>query len=210
MAFIKLNDLPAGSSLKLSGGAAVLKASDHAAWLEASALLQAAHEQARDIVDRAQSELEAYRRRGFEEGMEQALMEQSERMIENASRMVDFFSSVEQRMVGLVMASVRKIILDFDDTERVMSVVASGLAVMRNQKQLTLRLAPEHVESVRARATELLERYPGIGMLDFVPDSRLKGDAAILESDIGVVEASIEQQLKAIEAGFLKMLGSRV
>jgi type III secretion protein L len=137
-------------------------------------------------------------------------MEQSERMIENATRMVEFFSAVEHRMVGLVMAAVRKIILDFDDTERVLAVVTSGLAVMRNQKQLTLRLPPEHVEPVRQRATQLLERFPGIGMLDFVGDSRLKGDAAILESEIGVVEASIEQQLKAIEAGFHKMLGSRI
>jgi hypothetical protein len=39
-----------------------------------------------------------------------------------------------------------------------MAVVTSGLAVMRNQKQLTLRLPPEHVEAVRQRATQLLER----------------------------------------------------
>jgi len=43
-----------------------------------------------------------------------------------------------------------------------------------------------------------------------VPDSRLKGDAAILESEMGVVEASVELQLKAIEQGFTKLLGSRI
>lgn len=210
MAFIKIRDLPRADSLRVNPGAPVLRGRDHAAWLQSQALLNEAQAQADAILAQAQAELEAHRQRGFEQGMEQALMEQSERMIENATRMVDFFSSVEQRMVGLVMTAVRKIILDFDDTERVMAVVASGLAVMRNQKQLTLRLAPEHVDAVRERGTQLLERYPGIGLLDFVPDSRLKGDAAILESDIGVVEASIEQQLKAIEAGFMKMLGSRV
>jgi type III secretion protein L len=47
-------------------------------------------------------------------------------------------------------------------------------------------------------------------MLDFVADSRLKNDSAILESEIGVVEASIEQQLAAIEQGFQKVLGARV
>ncbi len=210
MAFIKLSDLPPTQSLRVVPGTALLKAQDHAAWLQAQQLLEVARGQAQSLVSQAQSELEAHRQRGFHQGMEEALMEQSERMIENATRMVEFFSTVEQRMVGLVMAAVRKIIMDFDDTERVLAVVTSGLAVMRNQKQLTLRLPPEHVEAVRQRATQLLERFPGIGMLDFVGDSRLKGDAAILESEIGVVEASIEQQLKAIEAGFHKMLGSRI
>ncbi|MEK0416848.1 MAG: hypothetical protein RI949_854, partial [Pseudomonadota bacterium] len=59
------------------------------------------------------------------------------------------------------------------------------------------------------RAAELLQSFPGIGMLDIVPDSRLKGDAAILESEIGVVEASIDMQMQALEHGFQKMLGSR-
>ena len=130
-------------------------------------------------------------------------------MIENATRMVEFFASVEQRMVGLVMDAVRRIIADYSDAERVMAVVRSGLHVMRNQKQLTLRLAPEHAPQVSARAAELLQSFPGIGMLDIVPDSRLKGDAAILESEIGVVEASIDMQMQALEHGFQKMLGSR-
>jgi type III secretion protein L len=63
---------------------------------------------------------------------------------------------------------------------------------------------------VRERAQQLLERFPGVGMMDIVPDNRLKGDAAILESEMGVVEASVELQLKAIEQGFTKLLGSRV
>jgi type III secretion protein L len=113
-------------------------------------------------------------------------------------------------MVGLVMGAVRKIVMDFDDLDRVTAVVANGLAVLRNQKQITLRLPPDQVEPVRQRAATLLERFPGVGMLDFVADSRLKNDSAILESEIGVVEASIEQQLAAIEQGFQKVLGARV
>jgi type III secretion protein L len=209
MAFVSLKDLEGRTLIRPDPAAPVLKAADHAAWMDSQAMLEAARLEAQALLATAQSELEAYRRRGYEEGMEQVRLEQAERMIDNAGRMVEFFSQVEQRMVGLVMTAVRKIIMDYDDTERLLAVVSSGLSVMRNQKQLTLRLPPDHVELVRQRATQLLEHFPGIGMLDFVPDSRLKGDSAILESDIGVVEASIEQQLRAIEAGFRKMLGSR-
>jgi type III secretion protein L len=188
----------------------VLQAQDVAVWHQAQAVLAQAHEQSQLIRTQAEQFYESEKARGYAEGLEQVELEQIDRMIDVAGKTVDYFAGMEQRVVKLVMQSVRRVIDDFSDEERVMAVVRSGLAVMRNQKQLTLRLSSEHVDSVRARANELLERFPGVGMLDIVADPRLKGDAAILESDIGVVQASIDKQLEALENSFQKILGSRM
>jgi type III secretion protein L len=179
-------------------------------WQTAEQVLQEARAEAKRIRAEAEQAFEVEKQRGYEEGLTMARMDEAERLIENATRMVDYFAGIEQKIVGLVMKAVRRIMADFDDTTRVLAVVQSGLSVMRNQKQLTLRLSPEHAETVRERAQQLLERFPGVGLMDIVPDNRLKGDAAILESEMGVVEASIDLQLKAIEQGFVKLLGSRV
>jgi type III secretion protein L len=187
----------------------ILKANDVVVWQQAQDILAQAREQAQQIVGQAQAAFEAEKTRGYQEGLEQAQLDQAEQMIETASRTVDYFANIEQRIVGLVMQSMRRVIADFNDTERVLAVVRSSLAVMRNQKQLTLRLAPDQVEVVKSHARELLENYPGVGLLDIVADSRLSGDAAILESELGVVQASIEKQLQAIEQSFSKILGSR-
>ena len=210
MKFLRFQDLEGRQWDHVDPSQVVLKAADVQAWVDAQGLLERARADADQLRSEALAAFEEEKRRGFEEGLAQAQFEQTERMIENAAKMVDFFASVEQRMVGLVMDAVRRIIADYDDTQRVMAVVKSGLAVMRNQKQLTLRLAPAHSEMVKSRAADLLQSYPGIGILDIVSDSRLKGDAAILESEIGVVEASVDMQLQALEKGFKKMLGSRV
>ena len=210
MKFLRFQDLEGRQWDHVDPSQVVLKAADVQAWVDAQGLLERARADADQLRSEALAAFEQEKRRGFEEGLAQAQFEQTERMIENAAKMVDFFASVEQRMVGLVMDAVRRIIADYDDTQRVMAVVKSGLAVMRNQKQLTLRLAPAHSEMVKSRAADLLQSYPGIGILDIVSDSRLKGDAAILESEIGVVEASVDMQLQALEKGFKKMLGSRV
>lgn len=210
MAFVQFHHLGADSFGQPDRGDLILKASDVAAMQSAQQMLVHAQQKARQIIESAEQAFEAERKRGFETGLEEARLEQIERMIDIASRTVDHFAGIEQRTVGLVLESMRRIIDDFSDTERVLAVVRSGLAVLRNQRQLTLRLAPEHAEAVRAEAAALLERFPGIGILDIVADPRLKGDAAILESDIGLVEASIESQLQAIEKGFARILGSRV
>ncbi|MEI7783761.1 MAG: HrpE/YscL family type III secretion apparatus protein [Betaproteobacteria bacterium] len=180
------------------------------AWQDAQQLLAQARQEAERIRAEAVQAYEDEKQRGYEEGVAMARMDEAERLIENATRTVDYFAGIEQKIVALVMNAVRRIMADFDDTTRVLAVVQSGLSVMRNQKQLTLRLSPEHAATVRERAQHLLERFPGVGMMDIVPDNRLKGDAAILESEMGVVEASVELQLKAIEQGFTKLLGSRI
>ena len=190
--------------------ARVVRAQDHARLCDAQTLLEAAHAQAQAIVAEAKAAFEAERQRGYAEGREEALLDQSERMIEAVERTVDYIASVEGKMVELVMSAVGKVIDGFDDREKVMIVVRNALAVVRNQKQMTLRLNPAEVEIVRSQINELLAAYPGVGYLDILADGRLAPGACILESEIGLVEASLEGQLQALRNAFQRTLGSRI
>ena len=188
----------------------VLQAKDIASWTDSEGLIAAAQAQAQAIVDAAQAAYEQERQRGYADGLAEAQMAQAEKMIDTVSRTVDYFAQVEADMVALVMDAVRKIIDDYDDGDRVLIVVKNALSVVRNQKQMTLRLHPQQIEVVRARINDLLSAYPGVGYLDIVADGRLGPQACILESEIGLVEASMESQLAALEKAFQKVLGSRV
>jgi len=186
----------------------VIKAADYAAWAEGRELLESARRQAAEIAEAAKQAFEEERQRGFEEGVTEARLEAAEQMVENVSRTIDYFASVEGRMVELVMSALRKILADFSDQDRVVQVVKKALAVVRNQKQVVLRVPPAQVEPLRQRTNELLAAYPGIGFLDIVPDARLGPDGCILETDIGSVDASIEVQLQALRRAFEKSFGS--
>ena len=199
-----------GLAVGIDPAAKVVRAEELSALRDAEQAVSDARAQAAAIVAQAQAAFEAEKQRGYQEGMEEARLEQAEQMIENVSRTIDYFARVEGRMVDLVMQAVRKIISDFDDTERVVITVKNVLGVVRNQKQMTLRLNPQQVDTVRARVDELLAAYPGVGYLDIVGDSRLKPDSCILESEIGLVEASMEGQLAALQGAFQKVLGSRI
>ncbi|MGE8547085.1 MAG: HrpE/YscL family type III secretion apparatus protein [Alcaligenes sp.] len=188
----------------------VLRAGEYAAWAGAQALIHHAQEQADQILAGAQAAFEAQCQRGYEDGRQEALLDQAEKMIETVGRTVDYFANVENRMVDLVMGSVRKVVDGFDDQEKVMIVVRNALAVVRNQKQITLRLCPGDLELVRGRINDILAAYPGVGYVDLVADARLEPGACILESEIGMVEASLEGQIAALRAAFERTLGSRV
>ena len=213
MAFI-VPQHPLEPRQRLSGGTdpanKVIAADEVYALRTAEQLIADAQAQAAQIIAAAEAAFESERQRGFREGREEAQLEQAEKMIENISQTIDYFSKVEGKMVDLVMQAVRKIIHDFDDNERVLIAVKSALSVVRHQKQMTLRVNSSQLDAIKARVNDILAAYPGVGYLDIVSDNRLQHDACIVESEIGTIEASIEGQLEALRAAFLKVLGSRI
>ncbi len=189
--------------------ARLIPAADYLVWQDAASVLEAAHADAEAIRAAARAAYEQEKQRGHQEGAAEARLEAAEMMIENVGRTVDYFEKVEDRITDLVLQAMRRIVADFNDRERVVMVVRGALAVVRNQKQITLRIAPDRVDLVKQATDELLAAYPGIGYLDLVADGRLKGDACILETEIGVVEASLEGQIAALGRAFKRVLGTR-
>ncbi|WP_142848236.1 HrpE/YscL family type III secretion apparatus protein [Telmatospirillum sp. J64-1] len=187
----------------------VLKARDHLVFLQAEEVLDRALVQARQILDAAQTGYDLECKRGYADGQEEAKLEAAEHMIDTVSRAIDYFGKIETRVVELVLTALRKILSEFDERERVVQVVKNALSVVRNQKQVTLRLNPAQADMARERINDLLSAYPAIGFLEITPDARLRPDACIIESEIGSVEAGIEVQLDAIRRAFEKSLGSR-
>ena len=194
----------------LRPGRKVIPAEDLQVLASAAEAVDAAVRQGETIVAQSQAAYEAEKRRGYEDGLEQARMDSAEQLMENITRSVDFFGRVEARMVDLVMEAVQAVVSGFDDRERVLATVRNVLTAARSQKQMTLRLNPQQVDIVKSRVNELLAEYPGVGYLDIVADSRLKDDGCILECEIGLVEASMEGQLRALRTAFEKVLGSRI
>jgi type III secretion protein L len=189
--------------------ARVIPAADYAVWAEATSIVEAARTDAAAIRATAREAYEAERLRGHREGAEAARLEAAEQMIANVGSTIDYFEKVEQRMTELVLQCLRRIVAGFDERERVITVVRGALAAVRNQKQITLRVAPDRLEMLKAATDELLAAYPGIGYLDLVADTRLHDDACILETEIGIVEASMEGQIAALGRAFARLLGTR-
>ena len=158
MAFLIPRDplTPRASAGRVDPAARVLRGAELAAWADAEQLLAQARARADEIIGGAQAAFEAERQRGYEEGREAALLDQAEKMIETVGRTVEYFAGVENEMVELVMSAVRKVVDGFDDREKVMVVVRNALAVVRNQKQMTLRLNPAEVDTVREQINDLL------------------------------------------------------
>lgn len=134
--------------------------------------------------------------RGLEEGQERAKREAAEQMVLFAGRVNDTLTQMENALVEVVMAAVRKVILDFDQEEKVRNAVLAGLELVRGSHKLLVRVHPQQQAVVAAQLDNIQHRFSN---LEVVGDQELQPDDCILESDLGIVNAGIGTQLMIIE-----------
>jgi type III secretion protein L len=205
MVFIVRSDTAIGHPV--SSGK-IIRGKDFWAFREAREAVAAGEARRDAIVAAGLSAFETEQRRGFQSGLEAARLEQTSNMIEIISQTVDYFSKVEAQLVDLVLDAVRRIANDFDDREKVIKVVRNSLAIVRNQRQVLVKVNPAQVSTIREQVYALKEAFPTLENLEVAPDSTLSEDACVIESDIGRVEASMSGQIEALRSTFEKVFSA--
>lgn len=171
---------------------------------ESEQILADAKKKAQEIINAAEAAHASEKQKGYEEGISAAKKDMAVEINTLALNTADFYRTVEKKMVDLVMDTVKKVIAQTDQDERVRGLVKSSLATMKSQKQITLKIAPIHLDLINARLGEIMADYPQIENIEVRADERIHPDNLILESDLGIVDASIEPQLAAIEEAFAR------
>ena len=185
---------------KLDSDRRLVKASEVATVRTADEIIAAAEAEAARIREEAKAAFEEEKKRGYEKGLADGKMEIAMQKLDLVDSSVRFMESVEGKMADIVMKALKSCVVEIGDKEMVVQIVRKTMkAVIRTQRQVTLKVAPEMAESVKERVAALRAEYPTIESLDVVEDPRLKGPACILETEAGVADASVDTQLAAIE-----------
>ena len=183
----------------------VVKATDVATVRSAVEIIAAAEAEAARIHEEAKAAFEAEKRRGYEKGLDDGKMEIAMLKLDQVESSVAFMENVEEKMAEIVMKALKTCVTEIGDREMVVQIVRKTMnAVIRTQKHVTLKVASDMVETVRARVSELTTDFPTVETFDVVEDPRLKGAACVLETEAGVADASVETQLAAIEKSLRK------
>ena len=199
MLLVKKNELEIASSGRL------VKAEDVAAVRSAAEIIAAAESEAARLREEAGAAYEAEKRRGFEEGLQEGLRKVVEDKLDFAYESAAYMEAVEGKLADIVVKALKKCVSQVGDRALVVEIVRKAMkAVIRNQRQITLKVAPDMVDTVKARLDEILSDYPALERVDVVEDSRLKGPAAIIETEAGVADASVDTQIAAIESSIRK------
>ena len=187
-------------------GKQILKQDEYGYLVEANKILEEAHTKASETIAKALEIYDAKKEQGYEDGLEEGRREHTEKIMDTALQTIDYFESMEKSIAGLVTQCLEKIIGELDDSELILKIVRSGLAVARNEKKVVVRVCTDEVKAVQKAVSTLLQAYPGINILDIVADERLAKGACLIESELGVVDAGLDTQLEAIKRAIDKRI----
>jgi len=183
----------------------VVAPEDAAALVRAEEIVAAAEAEAACLLERARADAETEKKRGYEDGLEEGRGEILSQKLALVDESLRYMSSVEGRVTDVVLNALSKCVSEIGDRELVVQIVKKSMqAVVRTQQQLTVRTAAEMVPVVRERLGAILADYPSVAKADVVADERLTGAACIVETESGMVEASVEGQLEAIRQSMRK------
>ena len=198
-ALFRLSD----NAVSPAAGTRVVKSAEAAVLLEAGQLLDAAKQRVADMEEAARRAYEAQRTQGYEDGQEDCRAEYAEKMLEVAMQSVEYIESLEQTIVKVVTEAVERVIGEIDAEERIVRIVRTALNAVRNQQHVVVRVAPADEKAVTEALAPMLGGGPGgSGFLNVIMDPRLAAGSCILESELGVLDASLDTQLKALTRAF--------
>ena len=186
-----------------AAGTRVVKSAETAVLLEAGQLLDAAKQRVADMEEAARRAYEEQRVKGYEDGQEDCRAEYAEKMLEVAMQSVEYIEGLEQTIVKVVTEAVERVIGEIDAEERIVRIVRTALNAVRSQQHVVVRVAPADEKAVTEALAPMLGGGPGgSGFLNVIMDPRLAAGSCILESELGVLDASLDTQLKALTRAF--------
>lgn len=197
------------AGLRLAPGTRMVKAAEYAAFVEGAQVLDAARRKAEEILEEARKRAEEMRAQGRAEGLREGKEACGKYLLGIMEKSRAHLAESEERIIALVISVVKKILGEMDDKEVAVRLVRTALAVVSRQNRVTVLVAPENVETVKANLGRIMQPYPRVAEVEVLADPKLAAGDCALETKVGRVEASLEAQLKTITGALTDLAPGR-
>lgn len=171
-------------------------------------ILAEAQEKRTEIFEEAKKYYANEAKRGYDDGYATGKSEMAQQLVEIAAKNSENINQLESSIVGLVLKALKRILGEVSKETLIVDLVRQALKLVKNQQEAILKVSPADAQAVR----DHMEQIMADGIVDYLEvtaDSRLKPGTCILETDIGVVDASLDVQLQAITDAFQKIQGNK-
>lgn len=137
---------------------------------------------------------------GFEEGLKRwnLQLEVLEREVEELRH------EIENSLVPLALAAVKKIIGKELETKRetVVDIIATALKTVSQHRRITIYVNQADLDMVETNRPKIKQLFEHLETLTIAPREDVTEGGCIIETEAGIINAQLENQLAALEAAF--------
>jgi type III secretion protein L len=165
---------------------------------EAEALLADGRQRAAQMIADAQAQIEAARQQGYEDGQREAVQRWQSARIDAAQDKLKALRATHERLAEIVTTAVERIVHTEDRAALYQRALKNVQALTRGASALVLRVSPADHEQARAGLGGLAGQGEAGLAVELKVDPGLKPGSCIFESDLGVLDASLQVQLEGL------------
>lgn len=195
---IKNYDLDLNSNIK------VLKKDDYINYCHSELLIDKAKSDVDELINEANRIYQIEKERGYKNGNTQAKNDIAKLMQETIVNCNNHYQSLKNDFIEIIMESVNTIINGFDDKELTLKTINTALKRVTEQKKIKIYVGSRQLDSVTLQVSELLNLYPSIDYISVHLNNEIKNGGCFIETDIGVIDATIKTQLTALRNALAK------
>lgn len=180
---------------QLEPGKTVIKANEYRQIVHYEELMRNLAQREKERELKSTATLAKSIQSGIQQGKEQVHQQLIEQLLDYSLRMHESLRDVEQSLVEVVIDAVQQIVRNFDDETLVRSTVSRGVEMVRGSKKLTVRVHPQMRDIV---VEQLQDWQQHISHIEVLADNQVKLDECVIESDVGIIHASVDLQVESL------------
>src|SRR5687767_8363353 len=179
----------------------IIKKEIYSATVEAQNILETARREADLLSRQAEQQREHFIGLGRQAGYEEGLTRWNEALLEFSREHEQLLKDSEQAVLKLAVRLAEKIIGQqlLLSPETIVDIVREGLKSLRSDKSVSVKVHPTHLETLRNSIARLQDLLGPDCRVRFVADPGISPGGCTIESELGVIDAQIETQLKCLE-----------
>jgi len=170
----------------------------------AAAELAAAQQEAQRLVQQAQEQAEQTRRQAYDDGMRQAVSDWHERQASAAVDKTRVVREMHEKLADIVTHAVERIVQSQDRASLYQRALKNVQSLTRGATSLKLRVGPDDYQQARDCIASIDDLHEAGLQVEVVADGNLRAGSCIFESDLGVLDASLQTQLDGLRAAMAR------
>lgn len=178
---------------------------------QADAMLAAAEAEANELVDQAQTFYASAYQTGYEAGWQEALTAWHEKNMQKQAGRPSIGQRQRERLAQLVAMAVERIVYSADPVALFRQAATHVDGIVADGSPLKVRVHPDDLTAAAAAFDDISRTWRESGRsvrLQVSGDPQLERGACLCEADLGAVDASLPQQLDAINAALARAVQS--
>ena len=191
----------------LHSGQYILRNDDLKSFLTLEELRLRAQEEVNLMLEQAQSECDSIKESAYQEAFEQGRAEANRLMLSAMAKVTVFRRNSAETFCEILQQMMFKLLGEMDPVEVTEKVVRQALKKIPGVESVCIRVSTHMESELNQRVDAIAAKFPEVQSMTVIPDATFDTSLdCVLESPMGIIDASISTQLRVLEEVFSDLL----